>query len=324
MGPWLVWLRWLALSPKFIKWLIEELGPGALGLFRTWMTRLRHRQIAIDEADQIDGHFSAAIIDGERRVVVWKDGVPVSAYPPVTGDLREKLRHHTRQDLKDPDDLPTQRVGRWITNHVPGPGHQESSVTGGFDGRFVEAVSEASRYHAGQLRKGTQIPYLAHLLSVAALVVEDGGSEDEAIAALLHDAMEDAGGQSTLKEIRQHFGDEVAMIVEACSDTDVTPKPPWKKRKEEYLAHLRDPNTPDPVLRVSLADNLHDARAILSDYRRVGDDLWSRFDTKSADDQLWYYGSLADIFRSRMPGALANELERVVLELKRLVQRDEA
>jgi HD domain len=189
----------------------------------------------------------------------------------------------------------------------------------GLGGRFVGAVEDASRYHAGQLRKGTQIPYLAHLLSVAALVLEDGGSENEAIAALLHDAVEDAGGKPTLEEIRERFGDEVAMIVEACSDTDVVPKPPWRKRKEDYLAHLADEKTPPGVLRVSLADKLHNARAILSDYRRIGDTLWSRFNTKSGGDQVWYYRSLADIFLSRWPGALSRELDHVVSELEWLV-----
>lgn len=185
--------------------------------------------------------------------------------------------------------------------------------------RFIAAIEEANRYHAGQVRKGTQIPYLAHLLSVAALVLEDGGSEDEAIAALLHDAVEDAGGKPTLEAIREQFGDEVAMIVMACSDTDVAPKPPWRERKEAYLAHLADEATPASVLRVSLADKLHNARAILSDYRGLGEDLWSRFNTASGDDQLWYYRSLAKIFLSRAPGVLSSELDHVVAELEWLV-----
>jgi hypothetical protein len=120
MGLWWAWLWRLARSRKFIKWLIEEVGPEALKLFGAWLTRLRNRQIAIDEADQIDGRFSAAIIDGKRHLIVWKDGEPISAYPPITnGDLKEKLRHHTREGLKDPDDLPTQRAVRWVTNHIP-------------------------------------------------------------------------------------------------------------------------------------------------------------------------------------------------------------
>jgi hypothetical protein len=120
VGPWFVWLARLARSPRFLKWLLAELGPNAGRLFAAWAARVRDRQIAIDEADQIDGHFSAAIIDGKRHVVVWKDGEPVSAYPPIgDGDLKEKLRLHTRAGLKDPDDLPTKRAKRWVADHVP-------------------------------------------------------------------------------------------------------------------------------------------------------------------------------------------------------------
>jgi hypothetical protein len=115
----LVWLARLAKSRKFVKWLLLQLGPGALALFAAWLTRVRNRQIAIDEADQIDGHFSAAIIDGERHLVVWKDGEPVSTYPPIAGgNLKEKLRNHTREGLKDPDDLPTRRAAGWVAQHL--------------------------------------------------------------------------------------------------------------------------------------------------------------------------------------------------------------
>jgi hypothetical protein len=120
-----VWLARLARSPKFLKWLVGELGPNAGRLFGAWVARLRNRQIAIDEADQIDGHFSAAVIDGKRHLVVWKDGEPVSAYPPVTnGELKDKLRLHTREGLKDPDDLPAKRALRWVATHIP-PGHRD-------------------------------------------------------------------------------------------------------------------------------------------------------------------------------------------------------
>jgi hypothetical protein len=120
VAVWFVWLARLARSPKFVKWLIAELGPNAVRLFGAWAARVRNRQIAIDEADQIDGHFSAAIIDGKRHLVVWKDGEPVSAYPPVAGaDLKDKLQLHTREGLKDPDDLPAKRAARWVSDHVP-------------------------------------------------------------------------------------------------------------------------------------------------------------------------------------------------------------
>jgi hypothetical protein len=120
VAVWFVWLARLARSPKFLKWLVRELGPNAGRLFAVWVARVRDRQVAIDEADQIDGHFSAAIIDGKRHLVVWKDGEPISAYPPVTGGgLSEKLRLHTREGLKAPDDLPTKRAARWVADHVP-------------------------------------------------------------------------------------------------------------------------------------------------------------------------------------------------------------
>ena len=142
--------------------------------------------------------------------------------------------------------------------------------------RFDRALAVARELHSDQLRKGTQIPYIAHLLGVTSLVLEDGGSEDEAIAALLHDAVEDQGGASTLGRIRQLFGARVAGIVAACSDTDVVPKPPWRERKEDYIAHLRAPELPPGTIRVSLADKLHNARAILFDLR-AGHDVFARF-----------------------------------------------
>jgi 5'-deoxynucleotidase YfbR-like HD superfamily hydrolase len=186
-------------------------------------------------------------------------------------------------------------------------------------GKVAKAMEVAAELHRGQLRKGTQIPYIAHLLAVAALVLEAGGSEDEVVAALLHDAAEDAGGEATLARIREQFGAEVADIVASCSDTFETPKPPWPARKKAYLKHLRDERTEESALRVSLADKLHNARAILADYRQVGDQLWERFANTSATDQLAYYRSLADVFTERLPGPAANELDRTVTELEYVV-----
>jgi (p)ppGpp synthase/HD superfamily hydrolase len=127
--------------------------------------------------------------------------------------------------------------------------------------RFDRAFAFARELHADQPRKQTTIPYVSHLMGVASLVLEDGGDEDEAIAALLHDAVEDQGGQRTLARVRKLFGQRVALIVEACSDTDVAPKPPWQERKASYIAHLRDPETSSSAIRVSLADKLHNASA---------------------------------------------------------------
>jgi GTP pyrophosphokinase len=180
--------------------------------------------------------------------------------------------------------------------------------------RYVDALSFAARLHRDQRRKGSGVPYLSHLLSVSALVLEDGGDEDEAIAALLHDAVEDQGGPPTLASIRARFGDRVARIVADCTDTDVVPKPPWRERKERYLAHLR--HAAADSRRVSAADKLHNARSILADHRAMGDAVFDRF-TAGKADTLWYYRSLVAAFRETGGGGLADELALVVSELER-------
>jgi (p)ppGpp synthase/HD superfamily hydrolase len=186
---------------------------------------------------------------------------------------------------------------------------------------FSDAVELARELHAGQVRKGTEIPYLSHLLAVASIVLEAGGGEQEAIAALLHDAAEDAGGRVTLERIRARFGDGVAGIVEVCSDSLSEVKEPWPERKRRYLAHLDDPGLPDGALLVSLADKLHNARAIVFDLREQGDAVWGRFRTGSGPDQLWYYRALGEVFARRRPGPLTDELARTVDEMARLAGR---
>jgi GTP pyrophosphokinase len=180
--------------------------------------------------------------------------------------------------------------------------------------RFEQALGFAAAAYRFQLRKGAGIPYVGHLLGVCSLVIEDGGNEDEAIAALLHDAAEDQGGERMLEEIRRRFGDSVAAIVAACSDTFELPKPPERARKESYLEHLE--SQPESVLRVSLADKLFNARAILRDYLVVGDELWARFQS-GRDGQLWYYRELADRFTTLLPGRMASELSAAVDNLER-------
>ena len=182
--------------------------------------------------------------------------------------------------------------------------------------RYAEAVEYAARLHADQVRKSTSIPYIAHLLSVSALVIDDGGSEDEAIAALLHDAAEDQGGEETLRDIRADFGERVAEIVLGCTDSMEDPKPEWHGRKQRYLDHLEDAD--EGTLRVSLADKVDNARAIRRDFHEVGPAVFDRF-KRPADEQLWYYRSLVDVFNRRYPGALAGELARTVDEIDRLV-----
>ena len=181
--------------------------------------------------------------------------------------------------------------------------------------KFEQALHYAAVIHAGQLRKETEIPYLAHLLGVASIALEYGANEDEAVGALLHDAGEDAGGLGRIADIRHRFGDAVADIVQGCTDAVVLPKPPWRARKEEYIAHIASAS---PSVRlVSTSDKLHNARAILRDYRRIGEALWSRFNG-GKEGTLWYYRSLANAFRSVEQNELNEELDRVVRELEEL------
>jgi hypothetical protein len=181
--------------------------------------------------------------------------------------------------------------------------------------RFEQALVYAARKHAKQQRKGTTIPYVAHLLGVANIALTYGADEDEAIAALLHDAIEDQGGAETRKEIRDLFGDRVVEIVNACSDSDVQPKPPWEERKKAYIAHLRKASV--SVRLVSAADKLDNARAILADYRMHGEALWSRF-KGGRDGTLWYYRSLVDMFRQFGLTPVIVELSKVVAEIEQL------
>ena len=192
---------------------------------------------------------------------------------------------------------------------------------------FDRALLLATEHHRRQLRKGTTIPYVAHLLGVTSLVLEMGGSETEAIGALLHDAVEDGGGPPMLERIRLEFGDDAARIVDANSDSDVEPKPPWYQRKRAYIDAIAH-KQPDE-LRVSLADKLHNARAILLDYRTLGDGLWSRFKSGEGGSIRWYYRSLYEAFAARRddlgPRAIPvlEELGRTVAEIDRLAN-DEA
>jgi GTP pyrophosphokinase len=183
--------------------------------------------------------------------------------------------------------------------------------------RFEEALVFATQLHAGQTRKGTTIPYISHLLAVTAIVLEHGGNEDEAIAALLHDSIEDQGGASTREELRRRFGDRVVEIVDGCTDADVMPNPPWRERKEAYIAHISVASA--PVRLVSAADKLHNARAVLEDYRIVGETLWKRFNG-GKEGTLWYYRAAVDALRKAGMSPLIEELDRVVSEIECLAE----
>jgi (p)ppGpp synthase/HD superfamily hydrolase len=180
--------------------------------------------------------------------------------------------------------------------------------------RFQEALSWAAALHNLQIRKGAGTPYVCHLLAVAALVLEDGGDEDQTIAALLHDAVEDQGGRKTREEIYRRFGERVGRIVDACTDSDVYPKPPWKERKEKYLSHIA--GAPEEVLRVVTADKLHNLWSIERDLLAQGETLWGRFKS-GRTEQLWFYTEFLRIVAPRFKSRMTRELERLLRKLKR-------
>lgn len=184
--------------------------------------------------------------------------------------------------------------------------------------RFDDALAYASRLHRAQARKGSGIPYVSHLLAVAAIALENGADEDQAIAALLHDAVEDQGGLARLEEIRARYGEGVAAIVADCTDSTEAHKPAWRPRKEAYIASLA--HKPARSLAVSLADKTHNAAAINADLRAHGDAVWSRF-TGKKDGTLWDYRALADTFREKAPGIAAERFAREVDEMEELAAR---
>lgn len=180
--------------------------------------------------------------------------------------------------------------------------------------RFQEALIVAGQLHATRCRKGTEIPYLAHLLAVASLVLTHGGDEDEAIAGLLHDAVEDQGGPATLAMIKSRFGVSVAGIIEGCTDTDIVPKPPWRARKERYLAHLQSASP--SVKLVAAADKLDNVRAIVADYRTHGPGLWTRFNA-GREDQLWFYRACLVALQDGR-ASIVSELDAAVKQMEML------
>ena len=181
--------------------------------------------------------------------------------------------------------------------------------------RFERALVYATKLHSKQIRKGSGVPYISHLLSVAALVLEDGGNEDEAIAALLHDAIEDQGGDKIRQEIKQKFGQKVVSIVNGCTDAEVIPKPPWRERKQQYIEKMRYASP--EVRRVSMADKVHNARSILADYYRGDTDIWSRF-KGGKEGTLWYFRSLIEVNRQAGSNFLIEECDRVVKQLAQI------
>jgi (p)ppGpp synthase/HD superfamily hydrolase len=185
-----------------------------------------------------------------------------------------------------------------------------------YSDRFNEALVFAARIHKDQVRKGADVPYITHLLAVASIVGEAGGTEDQVIAGLLHDAIEDciAALPDIREQLANRFGEAVLTLVEGCTDSDTLPKPPWRARKEAYLDHLRGLPPNADVLLVSLSDKIHNAGSILRDYRQIGEPLWERFNGKR-EGTLWYYTELAHTFATQSPGPLADELTSIVRTL---------
>ncbi len=183
--------------------------------------------------------------------------------------------------------------------------------------RFLRAFQFAAAKHKSQTRKASTIPYIAHLMGVASLVLEAGGDEDLAIAALLHDVVEDCGGVPMLQEVRHKFGPRVAKVVDGCTDADTVPKPPWRERKEKYIRHLKKADADTRL--VSAADKLNNVRSIVSDYRAIGESVWSRFNG-GREGTLWYYRTLRDQFLRHKPNRITRELELAVGELEALAE----
>jgi (p)ppGpp synthase/HD superfamily hydrolase len=181
--------------------------------------------------------------------------------------------------------------------------------------RVVAAIEFAFELHGQQRRKQADVPYVGHLLGAAAIVIDDGGDDDQVIAALLHDAPEDQGGRRVLTEIGRRFGPRVVMIVDACTDTYASPKPPWRARKEAWVARL--PTLPDDAVRVVFADKLHNARSVVTALRVSGVESLDAFHGGRAGT-LWYYRAVANALATRAPGLLADELLRTVDEMERL------
>jgi (p)ppGpp synthase/HD superfamily hydrolase len=188
----------------------------------------------------------------------------------------------------------------------------------GYGEKFEDALIYATQLHREQWRKGSEVPYITHLLAVAAIVGENDGTENEVVAALLHDAPEDRGGKDRLEDIRVRYGDEVAEIVDGCTDTYEDPKPEWRPRKEAYVAHVAE--APPSVRLVSAADKLHNARSILADLRAVGNELWDRF-TGGREGTLWYYRALVEAYAGVGSNPIVEELDRVVREIEALAGR---
>ena len=290
--------------------ILQALEPQSQEIVSHALSRWRRKEVSQDDIlDALAGAVTAQLASGTFQTIPEppefdQEGLPMEiVFVEANGSRGPSARRGRTEPDSDPLTKPDDPI---------------------LSARFRDALVYGAALHERQIRKRAddaepRIPYIGHLLIVAGHVIEDGGSEDEAIAAILHDAIEDQGGEATEAHIRARFGARVAEIVRACSDTDEDPKPPWLDRKKAYLEHLRI--APPDVLRVSSADKLHNARAILRDYRSIGPRLWDRF-SATRNQTLWYYRSLRDVYLERGAG-LAREIERVLKELHREIEAHE-
>lgn len=188
-----------------------------------------------------------------------------------------------------------------------------------YSSRYIDALGWSAELHAKQLRKGTDVPYIVHLLNVSALVWLNGGDEDQAIAGLLHDAVEDQGGEETLDQIRERFGDRVAAIVKACTDADELPKPPWAQRKRVHIEHLSEIR--EDALLVTAADKFDNITSVLVDHDVVGADIWDRF-KGGCEGTVWYYHKMSTALSARLDSQLTQRLAEAVVRLGELAGID--
>jgi hypothetical protein len=254
-----------------------------------------YRELSAELATHLDpppAHVTLYSTDPAEGIGIESERQLAERAPPLTDAEQQQLRDAISFDRVFPDDEPDPP----------------------FTPDFTSALEYAAHVHRGQRHRGRPVPYLAHLLAVATLVAEDGGGETEVVAALLHDAAEDRGGEPRLNDIERHFGPEVASIVRELSDSldpGASPTESWRQRKRRYLGALR--NETDPrILRVSNADKLHNARTLLAEHRLLGDTMWTGRE-RDKPDELWYYGALATIFTAKRPTSmLARELSETV------------
>ncbi len=203
-------------------------------------------------------------------------------------------------------------------------GDSTSPLSAALSSRFCDALVFATTLHGDQRRKVSGVPYVAHLLGVAAVALDYGANEEQAIAALLHDAIEDQGGAAAREEIRRRFGQAVVEIVDGCTDADTVPKPPWRQRKEAYIEHLHGADV--SVHLVSACDKLHNLRALLQEYRLRGESLWGHF-RGGREGTLWYYRAVVEALTQSgtappMVRSLIEELDRTVSQLERLTSQN--